>query len=279
MINWKQQINRWLKNCSSKSQASQWLARAASRQWCFVSLGYMSNPGDTNAEIWQSEEIVRNWVREAEVQERGRAKQRRLMAELLPFSDDEEFTFLDLGAGTGAATRAILTRHPRATAILADFSAQMMAAGEPQMVPFAGRYRTVEFDMTTGNWPAVIPAQLGAIVTSMCVHHLTDDRKQGLFAEIYDHLAPGGWYFNYDPVSAPDSAVQQIWERVSDREDPEAAHRRHHRTPEQHARWENHVRYIIPLDRQIEYLRSAGFAGIDVFWKKLENVIYGGYRR
>ena len=47
---------------------------------------------------------------------------------------------------------------------------------------------------------------------------------------------------------------------------------------EQHARWENHVRYIIPLDQQLEYLRSAGFAGIDVYWKKLENVIYGGCR-
>lgn len=238
----------------------------------------MSNPADTNAQIWQSEEIVRDWVRESEAQERHRAEQRRLMAELLPFGDDEEFTFLDLGAGTGAASRAILTRHPRASAILADFSAQMTAAGQPQMEPFAGRYRSVEFDMAAGDWPVGIPAQLDAIVTSMCVHHLTDDRKQGLFAEIYDRLAPGGWYFNYDPVSAPDPVVQEIWERVSDRENPEAAHRRHHRTAEQEARWENHVRFIIPLDRQLEYLRSAGFAGIDVFWKKLENVIYGCYR-
>jgi len=238
----------------------------------------VENTPDTNAQIWQSEEIVRDWVREADAQERRRAEQRLLMAELLPFGDDEEFTFLDLGAGTGAASRAILTRHQRASAILADFSAQMMAAGQAQMELFAGRYRDVEFDMAAGNWPSAIPAQLDAIVTSMCVHHLTDTRKQGLFTEIYDHLTPGGWYFNFDPVSAPDPAVQQIWERVGERENPEAAHRRHHLTPEQKARWENHVRFIIPLDQQLEYLRSAGFAGIDVFWKKLENVIYGGYR-
>ena len=238
----------------------------------------MDNSADTNAEIWHSEEMVQHWVKEATAQERNRAEQRRLMADLLPFDDDREFTFLDLGAGTGAASRAILERHPRATAILADFSAQMMAAGEPQMLPFAGRYRSVEFDMTTGDWPAGVPAQLDAIVTSMCVHHLTDERKQGLFGEIFDHLVPGGWYFNYDPVSAADPAVGQIWQRISDREDPETAHRRHHRTPEEQARWENHVRYIIPLDRQLKYLHSAGFAGIDIFWKKLENVIYGGYR-
>jgi tRNA (cmo5U34)-methyltransferase len=238
----------------------------------------MDHSADTNAEIWHSEEIVQHWVKEATAQERNRAEQRRLMADLLPFDDDQEFTFLDLGAGTGAASRAILERHPRATAILADFSAQMMAAGEPQMLPFAGRYRTVEFDMTTGEWPAGVPAQFDAIVTSMCVHHLTDERKQGLFGEIFDHLVPGAWYFNYDPASAPDSAVEQIWQRVGNRENPEAAHRRQHRTAEEQARWENHVRYIIPLDLQLDFLRSAGFAGIDVFWKKLENVIYGGYR-
>jgi tRNA (cmo5U34)-methyltransferase len=238
----------------------------------------MDNSADTNAEIWHSEEMVQRWVKEATAQERNRAEQRRLMADLLPLGDDQEFTFLDLGAGTGAASRAILERHLRATAVLADFSAQMMAAGESQMLPYTGRYRTVEFDMTTGDWPAGIPAQLDAIVTSMCVHHLTDERKQGLFAEIFDHLVPGGWYFNYDPASAPDPAVGQIWQRISDREDPEAAHRRHHRTAEEQARWDNHVRYIIPLDQQLDYLRSAGFAGIDIFWKKLENVIYGGYR-
>jgi tRNA (cmo5U34)-methyltransferase len=238
----------------------------------------MDNSADTNAEIWHSQEMVKHWVKEATAQERNRVEQRRLMADLLPFGDDQEFTFLDLGAGTGAASRAILERHPRATAILADFSAQMMAAGESQMQPYAGRYRTVEFDMTTGVWPAGIPAQLDTIVTSMCVHHLTDERKRGLFGEILDHLVPGGWYFNFDPVTAPEPAVEQIWQRIGDRESPEAAHRRRHRTPEEQARWENHVRYIIPLDQQLNYLQSAGFAGIDIFWKKLENVIYGGYR-
>lgn len=238
----------------------------------------MNNSVDTNAEIWHSDEMVQHWVKEATAHERNRVEQRRLMADLLPFGDDQAFTFLDLGAGTGAASRAIMARYPRATAILADFSAQMLAAGEPQMAPFAGRYRTVEFDMKTGQWPAAIPASLHAIVTSMCVHHLTDERKQGLFAEIFDHLVPGGWYFNFDPVSAPDPAVEQVWQRVADREDPEVAHHRQHRTPEEQARWENHVRYIIPLDQHLGYLRSAGFAGIDVFWKRLENVIYGGYR-
>ena len=95
---------------------------------------------------------------------------------MLPFAEQDEFTFLDLGAGTGAASRVILDMYPRSTAILADYSAEMMRAGERQMERFAGRYRYVEFDMSArGEWPAAIPAALAAVVTSMCVHHLPDD--------------------------------------------------------------------------------------------------------
>ena len=70
------------------------------------------------------------------------------------------------------------------------------------------------------------PAALDAVVTSMCVHHLTDGRKQSLFTEIFDHLALGGWYLNYDPVRAEDPLVEATWQRVNDREDPETAARR-----------------------------------------------------
>ena len=239
----------------------------------------MDEAADTNAAIWQSAEIAATWAAEAGERERNRAAHRQFMAVLLPFGADETFTFLDLGAGSGAASRAILDMYPRSTAILADFSAGMMQAGEAEMRPFAGRYRYVEFDMSAGEWPTAIPAALDAVVTSLCVHHLPDERKQGLFAEIFDHLVPGGWYLNYDPVRAEDPVVEDTWERVSDDDDPAAAGRRLHRTPEQQARYENHVRYIIPLGQQLDYLRSAGFRGVDVYWKQLEIVIYGGCRQ
>ena len=238
----------------------------------------MDETADTNAAIWQSAEAVRAWAAEEEQRDRGRAPQRQLMARLLPFGEQDAFTFLDLGAGTGAASRAILALYPASMAVLADFSAEMMRRGEHELEPFAGRYRYVEFDMSAGKWPAAIPASLDAVVSSLFVHHLTDARKQGLFAEIFARLVPGGWFLNYDPVRADDPVVEAAWQRANDREDPEAAARRHHRTPQEQARWENHVRYIIPLARQLEYLRSAGFAGTDVYWKRLDYVIYGGCR-
>jgi SAM-dependent methyltransferase len=239
----------------------------------------MSEPPDTNASVWQSAEAVQAWAAEASRTEAHRQFHRRLLAWLLPFASSQEFTFADLGAGTGAASRVILAEYPNSTAVLADFSAEMMGAAEREMQPFAGRYRFAEFDMAAGgDWPDAIGSALDAVVTSMCVHHLPDERKRGLFAEIFDHLIPGGWYLNYDPVGAPDPVAAAAWERAGDRDDPGAAARRQHRTPVDQARWENHVRYIIPLAPQLDYLRAAGFEGIDVYFKQLEHVIYGGRR-
>src|SRR5262249_58374485 len=127
----------------------------------------------------------------AERQERSRQAHRRFLALLLPFADQDEFTFLDLGAGAGAASRVIMDLYPRSTAILADYSAEMMRVGEREMQRFAGRYRYVEFDMSAGGEsPAAVPPPLEAAVTSMCGHHLPHDPKRSLFTEPVEHLAP-----------------------------------------------------------------------------------------
>ena len=239
----------------------------------------MPDAADTNAAIWKSDVGVTYWKSTEGDRERRRGEPRRLMADLLPYAADEPFTFVDLGAGTGAASRVLLERYPRARAILADFSPKMMEEGERELAPYSGRYAYVEFDLARGGeWPPGIPATVEAVISSLSVHHLPDDRKQQLFSEILAHLAADGWYLNYDPVAAGDPAVGEAWERANDRLDPEAAHKRAHRTPEEQMRYENHVRYMIPLDRQIGFLRAAGFEAVDVYWKRLDYVLYGGRR-
>jgi tRNA (cmo5U34)-methyltransferase len=234
---------------------------------------------DTNADIWKSEEVARRFAVESQEREQRRSDQLRLMALLLPFNADDTFTFVDLGAGTGAASRAILAEYPRATAILAEYSPQMSAQGEAQMTAFAGRYRYVEFDMLKGDWSPLAHERIDSAVSALSMHHLPDERKRGMFAEIFAHLRPGGWYVNFDPIKAGDDAVESVWERINDRLDPEAEYKRTHRSQEEHARHENHVRYMIPLAPQLAWLREAGFENVDVYWKRLDWVIYAGAKR
>jgi SAM-dependent methyltransferase len=234
---------------------------------------------DTNAAIWKSDIGVSYWKSRENDRVRRDAERRVLMAELLPFAPDEEFTFVDLGAGTGAAARTVLDHYSAAHAILADYSPQMMAQGAVELEPYAGRYSYVEFDLSAaGEWPAGLPRQADAVISSLSVHHVNDERKQSLFAEIFAHLAPGGWYLNYDPVKPPDPVAEEAWLRAGDRRDPSAEHRRQHMNDEEKLRYANHVRYMIPLEPQVGFLRAAGFEGIDVFWKELDFVIYGGRR-
>ncbi len=238
----------------------------------------MPETPDTNAAIWKSDLGVSYWRSTADDRERRRAGQRELVTALLPFSEYEPFTFVDLGAGTGAAARAVLDRYPGAQAILADFSPQMMAEGEKQLAPYSGRCSYVEFDLTGSDWPDGIPGTVAAVISSMCVHHLADERKQQLFGEILARLAPGGWFLNFDPVAPSDPIVEETWLRADERRDPAAAAKRAHRTADEQHRYANHVRHMSPLWPQIDWLRAAGFEAVDVYWKELEYVIYGGRR-
>jgi tRNA (cmo5U34)-methyltransferase len=233
---------------------------------------------DTNAAIWKSAEVARTFAQEGQQRERERAEQLQLLARLLPFDPQAAFTVLDLGAGTGAASRAILAEYPNASAILADFSLEMMAEGRTLMQPYAGRYRYVELDMGSSDWPAEIPLPLEAVVSALCIHHLPDARKRSIFGEIFDRLAPGAWYLNFDPIRAPEAELEAVWQRVNDRYDPQGPYKRAHRSHQEQARWANHVRYMIPLEPQLAWLREAGFLNIDVFWKRLDWVIYGGQK-
>jgi tRNA (cmo5U34)-methyltransferase len=231
---------------------------------------------DTNAAIWKSDEVVKSLVAQNAERERQRSEQLTLMARLLGFDADASFTFLDLGAGIGTAARAVLNEYPNAFALLAEYSPPMMAEGTAALADYAGRFRYVEFDMLSSEWPSDLPLPLDAAVSALSIHHLPDARKRSIFREIRERLRPGAWYVNFDPVRAPDETIEAIWQRVNDRYDPEAPYKRAHRTHQELARYENHIRYMIPLEPQVAWLREAGFVDVDVFWKRLDWVIYGG---
>ena len=72
--------------------------------------------------------------------------------------------------------------------------------------------------------------------------------------------------------------VAAAGERTNDRIGPRPASKRRSRTALEQASFENHVRHMVPLQYQLEYLHLAGFERIDVYWKQLEDVIYAGRR-
>jgi tRNA (cmo5U34)-methyltransferase len=235
------------------------------------------DPGDPldggDAAAWTSDGDVARWLAGADERERRRTAERRLMADLLPFGENDAFVFVDLGAGSGAAAGAVLEQYPAATAILADFSPQMAEAGTKALDAHRGRFRYVDFDLADGPWPASIPDRVDAVVTSMVLHHLPDDRKEELLAEVLARLVPGGWFLDFDLVAPDDPLVEAAWNRARDRTD-RATGGPALPSPHEHA----HQLHLSPLPRQLDLLRSAGFEAVDTYWKRLDAVILGGRR-
>jgi tRNA (cmo5U34)-methyltransferase len=226
-----------------------------------------------DAAHWRSDDGIAMWLSAFGDREARRVQQRRLMAELLGFADDDPFVVVDLGAGTGAAARAVLDRYPRSSAVLVDFSPQMAAAGRQALHPYAGRFRYVEHDLAAGGaWPVGIPEQVDAVISSLVLHHLPEARQQHLLGEVLDRLIPGGWYLDIDLLEASDPLVEEAWSRTADRLDPESR-------AERERRHEHHgALHLTPLSRQLDQLRQAGFAAVDVYWKQLDTAILGGRR-
>jgi trans-aconitate methyltransferase len=94
------------------------------------------------------------------------------MISLLPFQRDNTVEFLDLGAGAGAVSISVMTAFPNSSAMLADSSEAMMAAGLERLRPFEGRYRYVEHDMLLPDWPKDLGGPFRAAVSARAIHHL-----------------------------------------------------------------------------------------------------------
>src|SRR5215216_3082503 len=139
--------------------------------------------------------------------------------------------FLDVGAGDGVLSAVLLARYPAAQPVLVDFSPPMLAAARERLAPVSTQPTFVEADLASPAWrDAVLAyAPFDAIVSSFAIHHLEDERKRALYAELLDLLAPDGTFAHIEHVAADtpwmarafDAAmIDAIWD-YGRRADPE----------------------------------------------------------
>ena len=109
-------------------------------------------------------------------------------------------TVIDLGAGTGSGSFALLRRFPEATVTAIDTSPEMVAhlAKNSGRHGFADRIRPTEADLDAG-WPETGPADLIWAASSM--HHMADPDR--VLRDIRATLNPGGLLAMIEMESLP----------------------------------------------------------------------------
>lgn len=192
---------------------------------------------------------------------------------------------LELGSGTGGLSLRILRRCTGAKLTAVDYSPRMLefAQGKIAETGYGDQVRWVEADF--GEWAVdgdAVPIGSGfdACVSSLAIHHLTDEMKLKLFQRIKQVLNPGGCFWNADPTPTQAVALQPLYQKVkedwtqqqgSDRDEIRAklgSSDRHGHSSHDH---------LASLSAHLEMLRKAGFQSIDVPWKYFELSLFGGY--
>ena len=151
---------------------------------------------------------------------------------------------LDLGCGDGRLTALVLAAYPESSAICVDMSPPMLDAVAER---FDGddRVTIVAHDL---DKPLPFDGPFDAVISSLAIHHVEDERKRTLYAEIASLLAPGGVFANLEIVESPTPALHDQW-----RDEMGARHDASDR--------------LAPVGPQLAWLREAGFQDVDCIWK------------
>ncbi|HEY7983937.1 MAG TPA: class I SAM-dependent methyltransferase [Ktedonobacterales bacterium] len=243
---------------------------------------------DPPAEGW-SEATSTHFLDMADIYVPLRGEQIATMVGLIPARADEAFTVVEMAAGGGALAHAVLQAFPRCRYVALDGSSVMRAHLAQALAPFGDRLSVSHFALEESAWHAELPSPLRCVVSSLAVHHLTDEQKQSLFAELARRIEPGGALLLADIVEAANSRVEQVFARQWDESTRAQSLALHGDLSAYEAFHADNWNYYTgagkdDLDKpsrladQLLWLRDAGFEQVDCFWMAAGHAIYGGYR-
>ncbi|HEY2904901.1 MAG TPA: class I SAM-dependent methyltransferase [Vicinamibacterales bacterium] len=215
-----------------------------------------------------------------------RSEMLRTLVDAAPFARDEPVRIVEIGSGEGLLSVALLTAFPAATLVALDGSASMRAETVKRTADFDGRVKVRDFALHELDWWDVM---FGAdlVVSSLCLHHLNDAKKQYLYKAAAERMSPRGAFLVADVIEPTDDATRRLAADVWDRSAKEQAYA--DGRPELFDRFSgehwNYYRFPDDSDRpsalfhHLVWLKHAGFAAVDCVWLFAGHAVFGGFKR
>jgi tRNA (cmo5U34)-methyltransferase len=177
---------------------------------------------------------------------------------------------VDLGAGSGLFSAMLYAAFPGAELHLLDFSEPMLAMARKRLGE-SPRITYVLADYSS----AALPVECDAIVSALSIHHLDHEVKRAILPKLLRSLRPGGLFINADHIAGPTPELEEQYQLrwLADI-------RRDGATEQQIAdslfRQQEDRR--APVDAQLAWLRYAGFANVDCWYKASSFAVLSGTR-
>jgi len=228
---------------------------------------------------WQNADVTRRYLTETRRALPYGADQLELMVRLVAHFRPRPNLVLDLGSGDGSLACLLLAAHPEARAILIDHSRAMLAAAKNAMTEFAGRYEAVLGDLSASPLTYAGAGSVDVVVSGYAIHHLPDTRKQALYADVFDLLAPGGLFVNVEHVASPTPELEEFWEDLLiDQIAASSGRPRAAVGAEQRDRPDKADNILVPVETQVRWLRDLGFQHADCYFKFFGLAVFGGVK-
>lgn len=236
--------------------------------------------------IWRSEAVAKQYLEGV----RGAVPLAEHQIELVLFlagkARPHVRRFLDLGCGDGILGRALFGQYPDAKGLFLDFSETMITAARDKLkgAPYSGVF--IVKDYGHPDWVQAVRdhSPFDVVVSGFSIHHQPNDRKQTLYHEIYDLLAPGGLFLNLEHVASDSPWGQQVFDQYF----IESLYQYQRRMNTNKTREEVALQYaqrpdreaniLAPVEHQCQWLRDIGFENVACFFKILELALFGGTR-
>ena len=165
---------------------------------------------------------------------------------------------LDVGTGDGRLLGLLKCDRPNVSSVAIDFSPPML---EKVRIRFADDKNVTVIEH---NFDAPLPdlGKFDAVVSSFAIHHVIDDRKRSLYAEIFNLLNPGGIFCNLEHVASATPALHQKFrEAIGEGDSPDDPSNK-----------------LLDVETQLCWFRELGFTDADCYWKWLELALLIGVK-